>query len=231
MSFQGVGGTGPYGYFISQSGAGGSINSTTGIYTPPGRASSDPKNRYDTIIVRDSLGASATSTILVGTPVLLLCDILQTELALSQGRVYLWDQKIMQPTDSDLYIAVSVMSFHPFASVNRPSPNGGGLDQQQSLNVLATISLDVISRSTAALDRKEEVVLALNSVYSQQQQAANSFYISRLSNGTKFVNLSEVDGAAIPYRFNMTFSLQYGFVKTKAAPFFDDFSREEIVNN
>jgi len=186
-----------------------------------------PKQIFDTIQVVDSLGAIASSQIMVGTPLLLFCDIIQKELGLANGRVYLWDQKIMQPTDSGLYVAVSVLSCKPFANTN--SFNGATGDAIQSVNMYALLQVDIISRGPEARDRKEEVILALESNYAQSQQEGNSFYIGKLPPGSQFVNLSNQDGAAIPYRFNISVALQYFFVKTKAVPYYDDFSAVAVT--
>ena len=228
-SFLGVGGTGALVYSVLPSGGvTGTVNSATGFYKAPATVNSNPDQLYDTIRVTDSLGAKATARILVGTPLLLFCDIIQHEMELADGRVYLWDQKIMQPTDNDLYIAVSVGNCKAFGSSNVSIPTAGGLTEQLSVNMLATLGVDIISRGPAARDRKEEVVMALASTYSQQQQTSNSFYIATLP--TSIVNLSDIDGAAIPYRFHFSINMQYAQVKTKANQFFDTFTDSYIVN-
>lgn len=217
-SFLGIGGTEPYVYSVVTGGAGGTVDASTGIYVAPATVQSDPAKLYDTVMVTDDDAATATTQILVGTPLLLFCEVLQQELGLAAGRVYLWDQKLMQPTDSGLYVAVSVPSCKPFANVNR-NVNG---DAEQFVSMQATVDIDIISRSSAARDRKEDVILALNSIYAQKQQEANSFYIAKLP-GSRFLNISDVDGAAIPYRYRISIAMQYFYKKTKAADYFDGF--------
>lgn len=226
-SFLAVGGTAPYVYSVRQNpqGAGGTINSTTGIYTAPpvinGGAYGKPDELYDTVVVRDNVGAQAISSIFVGSPLLLFCEIIQRELNLKPGRVYLWDQKIMQPTDSGLYVAISVLSCKPFANTNQIDPATG--DSIQSVNMLAQLQIDIISRDTEARDRKEDVLLAIGSTYAQQQQQGNSFLIGKLPPGSQFVNLSSPDGAAIPYRFSIAVAIQYFYTKAKSADYFDNY--------
>lgn len=233
-SFGAIGGTPPYTYSVRPNGAGGSIASD-GTYTAPGVVNGGsygpPTKIYDTIQVRDSLGAIATSQILIGNALLLFCDIIQNQLGLANGRVYLWDQKLQQTSDAGLYIAVSVLSCKPFASTNAPNGGGSGIISDQSVNMYAQLQVDIISRDTEARDRKEEVILAINSDYARQQMAANSFYIGSLPPGSQFVNLSGQDGAAIPYRFNISVSLQYFFVKNQSVPYFSQFATPEIVSN
>lgn len=222
-SFLATGGTAPYTYAVIAGGAGGSINASTGVYTAPSIVNDDPTKLFDTIRVTDNVAVVATSQIMVGDPLLLFCEIIQQELNLAVGRVYLWDQKIFQPTDNDLYISVSVPSCKPFANTIAPDPTEGWSNPIQSVNMLATLDIDIMSRGAAARVRKEEVVLAFNSVYAQAQQEANSFYIGKLPPGGRFTNLSIVDGAAIPYRFRISVNLQYSTTKQKAVPYFDTF--------
>lgn len=221
-SFLAVGGVSTYVYSVLAGGAGGSINSSSGVYTAPATASSNPKKAYDTIKVTDASGAVATSKILVGSPLLLFCEIIQKEMNLIPGRVYLWDQKIFQPTDSGLYIAVSELSCKPFSNVTRTNPNSGDI-VTQSVNMMTTLDIDAISRGPEARDRKEEIILALGSIYAEQQQEGNSFFIGKLPPGAKFTNLSMIDGAAIPYRYKISINIQYTVTKSKAVDYFDSF--------
>jgi len=224
-----AGGSTPYVYTVLPGGAGGSIGSATGLYTPPSIIDyNSPAGFYETIKVTDALSSTATVQVLVGTPLLLFCDVLQTGLGLSSGRVYLWDQKLMQPKDSSLYIAVSVLSCKPFANTNRLNSSG---NSEQSVNMYATLQLDVISRGPVARERKEEIILALNSNYAQAQQERNSFYIGKLPPGASFRNLSQEDGAAIPYRFSIDVAIQYVVKKTVVVPYFDSFSDPTVISN
>ncbi len=216
--FLGVNGTPPYTYKVLPNGAGGTIGASSGDYVAP-RATG-----VDVVQVTDSLGAKATTQVFVGTAMELVCDILQTELELAVGRVYLWDQKIFSPTDDGLFIAVGIVMAKPFSNTSRL--NGDG-ELVQSVNMQTTVSIDAISRSTEALRRKEEILMALAGQYSQSQQELNGFRVFPLTK--QFVNLSEVDGAAIPYRFNLTVAVQYFVTKTASVPYFDTFSDVAVV--
>ncbi len=230
-SFLAAGGTAPYTYSVVAGGAGGTINSSTGMYTAPAAFNSDPLKAYDTIRVVDAAAAATTARILVGSPLLLLCDIIQNQLGLSTGRVYLWDQKIMQPNDSGLYVAISVPHCKPFANVNRQVSGGAGvLNSAQFVSMVALVDIDIISKGPTARDRKEEVLLALASNYAQQQQNANSFFIGTLPAHGAFINLSDIDGAAIPYRYKISINMQYAYEKTTAVQFFDEFELEETID-
>lgn len=215
-SFVGSGGIEPYTYLVLPGGAGGTINSS-GFYTAPAVIGDDPKLQSDVLQVTDSTGTTATATVFVGSALMLVLDIIRKEMGLEDRQVYLYEQKINIPKDSKIYIAVGVIQPRPFGNSIR-FENGIAI---QSINMRTMMSIDILSRSTEALNRKEEVLLAFKSVYAQQQMACNSFFVAPLSMG--FQNLSQVDGPAIPYRFNLSVNLQYFVKKSKAVPYFDTF--------
>jgi hypothetical protein len=217
--FTATGGASPYTYSVLSGGAGGSI-SGSGLYTSPTAYGTD------TIVAVDANTQTAIATIMVGSPLMLFCDIIQTAMGLSPGQVYLWDQKINIPEDSNLYVAVGVMSVKPFASSNILDANGNSI---QNVNCFAMLSVDLMSRSLIASEQKEQLILALASNYSQQQQELNGLLIARLSSG--FVNISDTDGAAILYRYNINLGLQYLITKTSAVAYYDNFSAVAIAPN
>lgn len=229
-SFGASGGTAPYTYAVRAGGAGGTIDST-GLYTAPATVPTVPAKLYDTITATDSAGSVGTAKVLVGDALLLFCDVIQTGLGLTTGRVYLWDQKISQLEDSGLYVAVSVLSCKAFGNDNAHVSFSGGLNSSQSVNMMSTLQVDIISRDSSARTQKERVLLALASDYSEQQQAANSFYIGKLPPGAQFTNLSSQDGAAIPYRFVISVAIQYFITNTTSVPYFSNFSTSSVVGN
>jgi hypothetical protein len=206
-SFVGRSGTPPYTYAVVGSGT----ILPDGTYTAPAAPT------RDIVQVTDALLATASAQVTVGSPLQLFCDILATEMSLSADRVYLWDQKLFQPKDSGLYIAVGVVSCKPFSNITR-EVNG---TEEQSTNFLAVLDINIMSKGSDARDRKEEIVMALKSNYARQQQEAGAFSIATIPTG--FVNLSQEDGAAIPYRFTISVQVQYSVTKTKAIPFYDSF--------
>lgn len=226
-SFQADGGNGPFMYSVAPNGAGGSVDQLSGIYTAPASSSDNPSKIYDTIIATDQLGAKISSRILVGTPILLMCQVIQQELNLPDGRVYLWDQKIFQPSDNGLYVILAVTSCKPFSN-NIHYVDGV---EVQETNFMAMVDINILSRDISAFNRKEEVLMALNSTYAEQQQEGNSFFIGKLPPGARFTNLSHVDGAAIPYRYQISINMQYAVTKSKAIPYFDTFQTEQVTIN
>lgn len=229
-SFLAAGGVEPYAYSVEPGGAGGSINITTGAYTAPATASYDPLRFFDTIRVDDYDGAYVTARILVGGPLQIVMDILQREMALADGRVYLYNQKIMQPTDSGLYIAMRVESSDCFGQSRRAVENGLGLDSHGAVSMIDRISFDLISRSTESLLRRAEFLRVWNGNYAKGQQNLNSLLIGRDPERAMMM-IPDVDGAAIPYRFRVSYYLQYAERAVGPVAYYDTIDPPEIYTN
>lgn len=227
--FLASGGTAPYVYTVvsSPNAAGGTIHASSGKYISPAVLPNSVQNAYDIIQVTDSLLATITLPILVGSPLILFCDILQKQLGLANDHVYLWDQKLIEPKDYDMYVAVSVLTSKPFGNTNRF--DGATNQSIQSINMLDVLQIDLLSRGPSARDKKANVLMALNSNYAEQQQEFNSFFIGKLP--TNFVNLSQIDGAAIPYRFQISVNLQYFVKLIQAVDYYDTFSEPSVLVN
>ena len=231
-SFKASGGISPYTYSVISGGAGGSIDSITGLYTAP-EVNPDSRKKSDTVLVTDSTPVTpitGTAKISVVQPLSIFCDIIAKGLGLANDQVYLWDQKVNIPTDSRLYIAVGVGATKIFGNtVSEVDDGNGNLVESQTLNVQSMISIDIVSRGPEARDRREEVIFALGNTYSKQQQETNSLRIARVAQS--FINLSSEEGAGIPYRFNFSVALQYSKKKVGAISSYNTFPEFEILVN
>lgn len=220
--FSRTGGTPPYTFEVLAGGAGGTINSD-GLYTAPNTAGSGK----DTIRVTDSLGSVETASIAIYGPIKLFAEIIRKEMGLADDQVFLYNQKINIPKDDRLYIAIGVISNKPFSNTRKMI--GNFETEELSMNVKADLSVNIMSKGMDALERKEEVLMSLKSQYAQTQQEANSFHIGVLPQS--FVNLSEVEGSAIPYRFNISVPIQYAVRKTKTVAYYDQYEKVEIATD
>jgi hypothetical protein len=213
-----IGGTGPYVYSVVS--GGGSINSSGKFIAP---------NTQGNVVLKatDSLGAFATVTIKVLSPIKLLCDIVQTYLDLDDNQVFIYNQKFQIPPDLRLYVAVSELAIKTIGN-NLKYDSTSGFDSVNDSIFNAQISINIFSKSTLALEQKELVIQSLMSVYSQQQQQANGFSLSRISQA---VPLNFLEGSAIPYRYNVTLQMQYSIKKKLAVSYYDDFIDPTVLVN
>ena len=226
--FLGNGGTAPYVYSVLAGGAGGSINSSTGVYTAPSTPPSDP-TIVDTVRVTDHVGAIKESTIVVGYAIILLREIIKKYMGITDdNRLFFWNQKQWQPTDSNMYIFISVPGYKVIG--NNLIPGANGTSAENYVTMAAMVDINIVSRGPDALLRNHEVIMALNSTYSQSQQVANSFLIGRIP--TAFTDLSGgPDGAAIPYRFHATVNVTFGVSKTEDVEYFTTPAEIQVNTN
>lgn len=118
-------------------------------------------------------------------PILVIGDILLKELDLDSTQIMLTNQKYAIPTVG-LYIALSYLG--PANLITRMSelvPDGfGGQAELQSATWLHRIQIDTMAYNSPdggnyARDRKEEIAMALGSIYAEQLQEQYSMQIAR----------------------------------------------------
>lgn len=217
IPFAGTGGIPPYVYSVVPGGVGGSINATSGVYVAPAETG------FDTIRVVDSILATATTVIGIQNVLEMVCNIIQTGLGLPNGRIWLWNQKVNIPIDEKLYITVGVEASKVFGN----DITYLGSTAVVSCNVCDTLSIDAMSRGPIARDQLNRIVLSFNSAYAEQQMELNSFRIFPVS--TPFLNISGIDGAAIPYRFRNTVKVQYFVTSVDSVQYFSTFDMPIVV--
>ena len=83
------------------------------------------------------------------------------------------------------------------------------------------MQIDCYSRNNDARDRHQEITMALNSVYAQQQMDIYNFKISTLTND---VNISGIDGGSDINRFTTSFNVLIHFQKRKKIDYYDKFA-------
>ena len=89
------------------------------------------------------------------------------------------------------------------------------------------IQIDVVSRSNDALTRTWEVIAAMNSIYSQQQQELNNFKIFRLPRS--FVNASYAEGGSQLNRYTLLIPCMVWYrkdmvISSPLGDYFNDFT-------
>lgn len=223
VPFAAIGGVPPYTYSVEPGGVGGTID-VNGVYTSPYAIGKDTIKVVDS----DLVPVEATAVIYTGTAIQLVAYIIRTYMGLAEDQVYLFNQKIKPPTDSRIYIAISQLTSKSFGSKSQMDP-ASGLDEIMSVNMHANLDITIYSRSIDALLRKEQIVAALGSTLSRQTQEQNSFYIAKLS--PNIVPLNTVDGAAIPYMFNVSTAIQYVSSFKKGVSYYDTFDFDNVLTN
>lgn len=162
-------------------------------------------------------------------PLDLIRTILIEELNLPGNRVTIYNQKFIIPNTDGLFIYLENKGTRPvISSRNRMTSTQLGAQEEQDLNVVENIVIGMYSRNLEALDRNEEAVMALHSIFSQQLQEKYSFKIFR---NAPITAIEEFEGTARLYRFDIEVKMFFAYSKTKTAEFYDSHSVEVFVED
>ncbi len=154
--------------------------------------------------------------------------IVKHELELADDRIFIYNQKWDIPTDNKLFAVVGYRGSKIISSRNTQKNTDEGYVEVQDLNTQEQIVVQIFSRDMSALERKEEVVMALYSIFSQQQQGLYSFQIAR---NAPIEDLSALEASAILYRFDIPIIVFAWYEKIKSANYYDVFHVKVRVND
>lgn len=162
--------------------------------------------------------------IITREPILIIGDIIKRELELSSGAVMLYYEKFDIVTDPGLYVTLSYVSGKAIGNNNYfDSIN---LTEVQEVAMNHIIQIDLMSFDASARTRKEEVIMALRSMASQNAQDQYGIQIARIP--SEFVNASSLEATKILNRFTMSIVVKSLYRKTKAAAFYDTFTGPDV---
>jgi len=157
----------------------------------------------------------------------MLCDIISTQMDIEPERVVVYAENYDPPKDDGLYIVVSTRRGKPISNVRRFDYENNR--EIQSLVTYDTFDIDITSKNRDAIDRKEEVLMALNSFYSEDKQAENSVKIFKMG---EILDLSFIEAASALKRFRIPVMVSNIKTKTKVTDnYYDKYkTNEEVVD-
>ena len=160
-------------------------------------------------------------------PIKAICNILQTQLNLEDGHVWIYNQKRDIPNDHGVYLVVNYLGQRVIGNVRKEIATEQGLIEYQSVHSLANMSVDVFSRGSQGRTTRDMAIMALNSTYAQQVQEKHGFQIAR--NSFNVTNTSEVEGIAELNRYTLSFNVTYMSETSKSIDYYDTFTKEVIT--
>lgn len=165
-----------------------------------------------------------------GTTINLIRDILLNEMNLKPERIFYYNQDYDIPPDGGLWVIVAYQGSKPYANRNSTFTDSktGDFMERQNLNTQEQIVVHLMSYGLEALERKEEVPMALASIYAQNLQSAQSFKIAPI---TPIVDRSEVEGGRINYRFDVMLTVLSWYEKIKVTEPYDTFETQLTVSD
>jgi hypothetical protein len=164
---------------------------------------------------------------------LVLCDLIQSQMALEKGVVSIYNQKRILTPRSGLYIDVAIIGDRPFAANSKPvnDPALPDVTEVQTVAQQEILQIDIFSKNDQARLRRIEVLFALTGVAAQQACERHSMKIARLP--ARFVDLSQGEGPARLNRYAITFNVLRGYQLTRAVETFSDWQNppRQIITN
>lgn len=109
-----------------------------------------------------------------------LLDVIKTFMGLTEEQIMFTNQKYFIPNEG-IYVAVSYLGpSKVLASISEIVPDGsGGYKERSGVTMLHLIQIEIMGYGNEARTRKEEIAMALRSIYSQQKQELYQMQIAR----------------------------------------------------
>lgn len=150
-------------------------------------------------------------------------DIIRNEMGLDQNHIWIRAQnRKIPPNANELFVVVGAVDFNPISSKSYYDSTTD--KERQVVYGRAMLQVDIFSRSTEARTRRAEVLMALNSFYSQEIQNMYQFRIFEIP--SSFLNTSELEGGSDINRFTIRFYSMCSEVKEKTTAYYDTFNAE-----
>lgn len=162
-------------------------------------------------------------------PIKVLMEILISEMELDADRVLIYNNKWILPNDLDIFISLRNGSLKTISNRTTEDDRGvSGFFEVQSISIQEDIIVDIFSGDSTARTRKEEVIMALKSNFSQQKQELYSIKIVQMPNS--FIDLSNVETSRRLNRYNITVPIFSWRTKEKTIDYFDTYDYEILTN-
>ena len=159
-----------------------------------------------------------------------LVDILKVRMNLSDEQIWVYNQSKKISNTQGIYIVIQEGVKVPFA-VNKSTQEAenGDLQEVTTQKYMEDYIINIVSRNNEALMRQVDILAAISSVYSQQQQEKTGIQIYRVP--TSFVPLPENEGGSMLYRYAITIKILTNYISINNVEYYNQFPDIETNNN
>lgn len=144
----------------------------------------------------------------------ILGDIIQDFMVLDPTRVVVYDENWDPPKDQGIYITIQTDPTDILGVSQNFNPATG--EEESSVSAFQRLTVNISSRDRSALERKEEIVMALTSTLSVQRQELEQIRIFREG---PILDLSFIEGPRALHRYQIPVKITFVKTKTKTVPF------------
>lgn len=160
-------------------------------------------------------------------PIKVLANILQVEMGLADGTIMLGLENWEIPKTPGLYVALYYGPDTAVGQTNEFDPANN--TEIQSVAMLHEIAIELLSFNEEARLRKEEVIMALNSVYAQQKLALQLMQINALPQ--TFLAVPVLEETKQLNKFRISFSMNALHQKIRDVNYYDQFRNATVTTN
>ena len=156
----------------------------------------------------------------------IICDILKAGMKLRDDQIWIYNQRRAIPEDKRLYVVVGVMGMRPYGNTNQTLASSAGMTDNLAQYIEETVSVDLMSYTTEAIERVNEVLGSLRTTYAEQiyeELALKVFPIPSTIN-----DVSENEGAAVLYRIAITLTVLRRYDMIASASYYDNITQGTI---
>jgi len=146
---------------------------------------------------------------------------------LDDSEIWLKDEKIHQPKNETFAVVIGFMGIKPFGRQKTLTAAATTISEELTTNLSAQVVIDIQGRTFDVLTRQVEIIQAMASTECKEAQLKGGFLIGEIP--TSANDVSGLDGAAIPYRFQLTFSIQFKQTKTKVIELYDNYRLDDVL--
>jgi hypothetical protein len=158
------------------------------------------------------------------SPIVILRDIIKTQMNLNNDRIWVYNQSKSIPTDKELFVVLEFLNSKVYSARNSYIPTNTGMQEQPTMNTVEEYAIKIASVNDDATFRKEEIILALNSDYSIQQQQIYQFRIAQIPN--TFLNVSSVEASKMLNRYDIHIKVFAFYSKSNNVSYYNTFGEE-----
>lgn len=159
-----------------------------------------------------------------------ICTLIQSQLNLPQGTVWIYNQKKNIPNGAGLFVEVEFVGSKPFGiNAQEVTQDNGDYVEIQSVNVSEMYKIVLYSRDESAKTRAWEVLAALGGNAAQQAQELYSFQFAKLP--SNFVDTSALEASARLFRQDITFNAIRFRTKTNVIAYYNKFDNFQLLTN
>jgi len=158
-------------------------------------------------------------------PIKVIRDIIQTEMALDEEQIVIYNQKYNIPKFEGIFMALGIRG-DTIVSVKSWFETET-LKEWFEAAIITPIQVDIMSRNGEARIRRLEPLLYLRGIYAQNMCEKNCLKIAKIP--TNFDNVEDVESPARLNRYTFTINVNSVFQISKTGQYYDKFVNPPLL--